>query len=396
MSKFRFNMKGFKMVLLLLCGLLIALLVAGIQFFFNPLGLGPEPKTVLSTDFFSKPTEDLSNLKLLVDGEEAFDTILAAIDSAKQSIYIQTYIWKDDAIGKQVVHKLKAATRRGVKATVSKDILGTVFELGDILNGKPSPVFTKAGLKQHANVQVNLEVFADTDHSKYFIIDEQVVIFGGMNIADEYHIQWHDYMVLIRSNRWAKAFENKVLNDAAWPEKSPFFVAVNNRKATEIRTALIELIDNSDESIIIEHAYFSDDKIIAAVKKAAKRGVQVKIILPETPDTHAYANMVTINKLLEPVPQKGIAIYLFPKMSHAKVALADGKIAVIGSANLTPRSMLTSREVALFVHGTHEDPFIIKLRRQLIADISESKPVEKSFQLNFTDKVKAVAGKYVW
>ena len=384
------------MFFFLLCGLVIVILVAGIQFFFNPLGLGPEPKTVLAKDFFTRPTEDLSEIKLLVDGEEAFDTILTAIESAEQSIYIQTYIWKDDSIGKQVVLGLKTATRSGVKTTVRKDILGTVFELGDILKGKPSPVFTKAGLKQHENIKVNLEIFADTDHSKYFIIDQQIVIFGGMNIADEYHIQWHDYMVLIRSSQWAKAFEDKVLNGTVWPDRSPFVIAVNDRKATEIRTALIELIDNTTESIVIEHAYFSDDKVIAAVKRAAQRGVKVKIILPENPDTHAFANMVTINRLLESEPEKSITIYLFPKMSHAKVALADGKIAVIGSANLTPRSMVTSREVALFVHGTQEDPFIEKLRHQLNVDMEESKPVEKPFQLGITDKMKAVAGKYMW
>ena len=391
-----FRMKGSKMVLLSICVLVIILLIAAVQFFFNPLGLGPEPETVLATDFFAVPAQDLNELELLVDGEEAFAKILAAIDSATDSIYIQTYIWKDDSTGKQVVAGLKNAIRRGVRVTVRKDILGTVFELGDILKGKPSPVFTKEGLKDHENINVQLKVFADTDHSKYFIVDERLVIVGGMNIADEYHTQWHDYMVLIRSSRWAKAFKKKVLDSISWPAPAPFVITVNDRKATEIRTAFIEMIDNADENIIIEHAYFSDDKVIAAVKRAATRGVVVEIILPAKPDTHGYANMVTVNKLLSPETENNIRVHFFPKMSHAKVALADGKIAVIGSANLTPRSMLTSREVALFVHGTPDDPFIKKLRDQLAADITESKPVSKNFELNVTDKIKALAGKYMW
>ncbi len=156
------------------------------------------------------------------------------------------------------------------------------------------------------------------------------------------------------------------------------------------------MIDNTAESIIIEHAYFSDDKVIDAIKQAANRGIKVKKILPKKPDTHEYANMATINRLLESVSEKGVVIYLFPKMSHAKVALADGKIAVIGSANLTPRSMLTSREVALFVHGPLDDPFIKKLRNQLMADIALSETVSKPFELSITDKVKALAGKYMW
>ncbi|PQP33943.1 hypothetical protein C6A37_10330, partial [Desulfobacteraceae bacterium SEEP-SAG9] len=103
--------------------------------------------------------------------------------------------------GRQVVAKLKTAANRGVKVTIRKDALGTVFELVDMLKGRPSPVFTKSGLKDYNNIDVTVDFLADTDHSKYFIVDHKEVIFGGMNIADEYHTQWHDYMALIRS-RW--------------------------------------------------------------------------------------------------------------------------------------------------------------------------------------------------
>ncbi|MBW1608765.1 MAG: hypothetical protein JRJ74_11790, partial [Deltaproteobacteria bacterium] len=176
---------------------LVAIVFAVVQFIFNPLGLGPEPDTVLPDDFFSKPGKDVVELKLLVDGKAAFDEILRAIDAAQSSIHVQTYIWKDDHIGRQVVTKLKTAANRGVKVTVRKDALGTAFELSDMLKGRPSPVFTKSGLKDDKNIDVNVDVFADTDHSKYFIVDHKEVIFGGMNIADEYHMQWHDYMAMI-------------------------------------------------------------------------------------------------------------------------------------------------------------------------------------------------------
>ena len=374
----------------------MATVLAAVQFVFNPLGLGPEPDTVLPDAFFSKPEKADGRLKLLVDGKAAFDEILRAIDAAQSSIHVQTYIWKDDDIGRQVVAKLKTAANRGVKVTIRKDALGTVFELVDMLKGRPSPVFTKSGLKDYNNIDVTVDFLADTDHSKYFIVDHKEVIFGGMNIADEYHTQWHDYMALIRSSRWAQAFNDKVLRGSPWPKPSPFVVTVNDRNATEIRTALIEMIDNAAKSIIIQHAYFSDNKVIAAVKRAAARSVKVSLILPEKPDTHLYANIVTINKLLESGPQNGIMVYLYPKMSHAKVMLADGRIAAIGSANLTPRSMLTSREVTLFVHGKRDDLFIHKLHDQLVADRAKSKPVSKTFDLSFTDRLKALVGKYVW
>ena len=76
--------------------------------------------------------------------------------------------------------------------------------------------------------------------------------------------------------------------------------------------------------------------------------------------------------------------------------LTDGVIAAIGSANLTPRSMLTSKELTVFVHGTKDDPFISALRSQLAADISKCEQVLAPFKLSFSEKIMAVAGKYVW
>jgi cardiolipin synthase len=389
-------MRVWKAVTLILCGLALVFLVGAFFFVFNPLGLGPEPEEVLPRSFFAVPTGDLDELELLVDGEQAFNEILSAIDATESSIFVQTFIWKDDHIGNRTVSKLKSAADRGVLVTIRKDLLGTVFELGDMLKVRPSPVFTKSGLKGYDNIDVDTEMSNDTDHSKYFIVDSRVVIFGGMNIADEYHTKWHDYMAVIRSKKWTTAFEEKAFKGSVWPNQAPLVITVNDRNVTEIRTALIEMIDNAKESVIIEHAYFSDDKVIEAVKRAVARGVGVDVVLPKTPDTHLHANMVTINKLLEASHTKVPRIFLYPEMSHAKVVLTDGVIACVGSANLTPRSMLTSREITLFAHGKRDERFIKELRDQLEADIALSEQVLKRFDLSFTDRLKGMVGKYLW
>jgi cardiolipin synthase len=389
-------MRVSKSTLLWGCSLTLAILTAAVIFVFNPMGLGPEPETVLSRDFFDTSAKDLSQLELLVDGKEAFHEILGAIDGARSSIFVQIFIWKDDAIGQRIVAGLKAAADRGVKVTVRKDVLGTFFEFGDMVKGKLSPVFTKAGLRGYENIDVDVDVFADTDHSKYFIVDDCLTIFGGMNISQEYYSQWHDYMVLIRSRQWTTFFKDLVMKNFPWPDPLPFVVAVNDRRATEIRTALIQMIDNAKESLIIEHAYFSDGKVIDAVRRAALRGIAVTIILPRDPDTHGCANMATINRLLDSGSETNLSVFLYPHMSHAKVVLTDGEIAAVGSANLTPRSMRTSREATLFVHGSRDDPFLKKLRRRLHADIDKSEQVMAPFKLGLTQKVKGVVGKYVW
>jgi len=376
--------------------LVVLVLAAMVQFFFNPMGLGPEPETVLSKAFFDQPARDLDSLQLLVDGRQAFEEILSAVDAARKTIHVQTFIWKNDDIGRTMVAKLKAAADRGVHVVVRKDMLGTVFELGDVLDGNPSPVFTRAGLKDYPGIDTQLEPFAETDHSKYFIIDNRQVILGGMNIADEYHTQWHDYMVAINSAQWTRYFNDKVMRGKTWPLRAPFVITVNDRERTEIRTAMIEIIDHAERSVILEHAYFSDAHVMAALRRAVDRDVSVKVILPEKPDTHGDANKVTINRLMATDGKKGVTFFLFPRMSHAKVALVDDAIAAVGSANLTPRSMLTSREIVLFVHGEKEDPFIERLRLQLAADMAESRVVTEPYTLSFTQKIRALVGKYVW
>lgn len=376
--------------------LVLVIFLGLIQFFFNPLGLGPQPASILGPAFFDTTVKNMKDVELLIDGKAAFDAVYESLDSAKKSIYVQTYIWKDDKTGKTIVEKLKKAADRGVEVTVNKDMLGTVFELGDIFNGRPSPVFTSAGLKNYPHIKVNTKIFAHYDHSKYFITDHETLIFGGMNIADEYHFEWHDYMALIKGKDRVAAFENRVLHGKPWPAGLPAVVAVNDEHATEIRTGLREMIDHAKKNIIVQHAYFSDDIIIEALLRATDRGVQVDVILPKAPDTHSLANKVTINRLLSSKSSKNIRIFLYPVMSHAKVLLTDGEFVAVGSANLTPRSMLTSKELTLFVHGNRDEPFLQKLRNQMDADLAKSSQVQESFKFTIKDRILGLIGKYVW
>jgi cardiolipin synthase A/B len=380
----------------LLKALPLMLLLALIQFFFNPLGLGPEPASVLGPAFFKTTAKNMMGVELLVDGKEAFEAIFGSLDSASKSILVQTYIWKDDKTGRTVVQKLKKAADRGVGVAVNKDLLGTAFELGDMIKGQPSPVFTSTGLRGYPRIQVNTKLFAHYDHSKYFIQDHETLIFGGMNIADEYHFEWHDYMVLIRGKERVAAFEDRVLHGKPWPAGRPAVVAVNDGYATEIRTALREMIDHARQRVVVQHAYFSDNIILEALLHAAERGVHVDVILPANPDTHGAANKVTINRLLASKHRDRIRVFLYPVMSHAKVLMVDGQMAGVGSANLTPRSMLTSKELTVFVHANPDEPFLQRLRTQIDADLAKSTEVRESFQLTIKDRINAVVGKYVW
>lgn len=374
----------------------LVLIVAVMSFFYSPLGLGRAPANVLPDSFFKKPAKSLSDLGLLIDGKEAFSAVLKLIENAKEYVIVQAFIWRDDDIGRKVASALVSAADRGAKVTARKDMAGTFFEYKDMFRGRPSPAFSDRRLRRHPNIHVELSFAADTDHSKYYIADGRRVIFGGMNIADEYRDLFHDYMVQINSDRWAEAFERKVAGRASWPSDAPFYIAVNDRHVCEIGKAVLEALEAAKENVILEHAYISDKEVMKGIISAARRGVDITIILPEAPDRHAFANKFSVNHLLAACPEGKLNVYLYPGMSHAKAGLVDSGIAMIGSANLTHRSLKRSREVALFANGAHDEPFISKLRERLREDIKTSKKVTKPFPLSFVAKARALVDRYTW
>lgn len=338
----------------------------------------------------------LPELKLLIDGEETFDAILRLINGAKRSIIVQTFIWRNDHIGAKVARAMLEAAKRGVKVDISKDAAGTYFEIGDLIGGRPSMVFACGNLRNHPNVNVRVDLLKNIDHSKYFIIDKRYTIFGGMNIGDEYHKKWRDYMVFIDSPEFSEAFENKTRSFAKWPLHGQMFLAVNDRSITEIHHGVLEAIKSARKNIILEHAYFSQTSVINALVEASHKGVEITVILPESPGTHLYANRMTINILLANCSPKRLAIYLLPGMTHAKVGVIDDSLVIIGSANLTPRSMRRSREVALFARGRVDDPFVMRLKESLLADIDKSRTIASPFKFTLPQNIAAVTGKYTW
>jgi len=373
---------------------LMAMAVAA-HLYFLPFRLGPAPEFLLDGSFFSNPAQDTSGVKLLVDGEEAFGAVLAAIGSARQSVHIQTFIWKDDILGNRMAEAALAAADRGVAVTISKDALGTFFELAR-KEGRLGVVFTSAALRSHPNIRVDTSLAKPVDHSKYFIMDGKSVIFGGMNIADEYHLKWHDYMIGLEDPALARAFAEKVLYNHPWPPAGAMVIATNTRNGAQIRTGMAQLISFAQKRLMIEHAYFSADIILDALEAAMARGVEVDLVLPRDPATHGPANQAAVNRLLASPHSSRLRAFFYPRMTHAKVMVADGRMVAIGSANMTFRSLYVSGETALFAHFRPDHPFMAKLHDRLEKDIQISQRIGEPFVLGAMERARALAGKYIW
>jgi cardiolipin synthase len=142
---------------------------------------------------------------------------------------------------------------------------------------------------------------------------------------------------------------------------------------SQIYRAQLEAIRRARSYILIENSYFSDDATLYELAKARRRGVDVRVILPNRGNhsTHDASNMIAMNRMLE----NGIRVYRFPGMSHVKAAVIDGW-ASVGTANYDKLSLQVNKEVNLAT--SDEDAVNELLDRVFIPDLARSKEVTET------------------
>ncbi|MBI2636474.1 phosphatidylserine/phosphatidylglycerophosphate/cardiolipin synthase family protein [Candidatus Peregrinibacteria bacterium] len=321
--------------------------------------------------------------RLWVDSE-AFPRVKKLIRRARHTVVIQMFIWKDDRLGREMAEALCSAADRGVRVSVSKEAVGDFFEFHQDFLGtrhKSGGVWKK--FWSHPRIQIMHETC--NDHAKVFIIDDRILLITGMNIADEYHEDWHDYMVELRGNSFVERYltggdipgsarpaaYNQAGND--WQDAR---LVINSGRRKEIRPAVMTLLRGASNSIVLEHSYLSDAAVIDLLISRSLSGVRIVIILPQHSSIHQYANMQAIGRLLSEGDVKHMSVFLYPRMMHGKILLVDRRRAFIGSANLMTSSLDEMGEVNVLLEGrTHAA--IRKLRGILRDDVLKSTPVSK-------------------
>ena len=241
------------------------------------------------------------------------------------------------------------------------------------------------------------------DHTKTTIIDKRLAFVGGMNIGREYRYDWHDLMMEVTGpvvdqlqfesdKAWARAgvfgdLANFVAFAKGKKEKAdrdgyPVRVLQTRNLDSDIHKAQIAAIKNSQSYILIENAYFSDDRTIYELAKARRRGVDVRVIIPAEGNHGALnaSNKVTINQLLE----HGIRVYRYPGMSHVKAAIFDGW-ASVGSANFDKLSLKVNKELNLAT----SDPDTIQalLDQVFIPDLMMSKEINTPVEITVATRL---------
>lgn len=366
-----------------------------------------------------------NKVELLQNGPNTYQAMLDAISTAHDHINIETYIFEDDAIGQRFADALIARQQQGVKVNVIHDSVGTI--------GTPAAFFTRltdAGIKVLEFNPLNpLETkvgwdMNQRDHRKLLIVDGRIAFLGGINISSVYsggsfnfhpnkqrtpQLPWRDTDLQIEGpavselqtlfiDTWIKQQGDPLVTQNYFPALKPQgsdVVRIIGSSPDEpyslIYVSLISALHSAKTEIWITNAYFvPDPQLMAALKDAAARGVDVKLVLPGSTDSWLvfHAGRAHYTELLT----AGVKLYeRGDALLHVKTAVIDGSWSTVGSSNLDWRSFLHNQEVNAVVRGS---VFGKKMRSAFIDDVKKSEQItlEQWQQRSFLIKVKEKIG----
>src|SRR5579863_3326694 len=306
----------------------------------------------------------------LENGENAFPLMLEAIRAARHSVWLSTYIFETDAVGREFIAALAAARARGVQVHVLVDGVGEWYSWPHAVrllrrSGVRAARFLPPRLAMPV-LSLNLR-----NHRKLLIVDGETGFVGGMNIGGRevgkaHHRRMADLHFRVRGPAVSQLAECFVADwrFAAGEALAPPPVARPDAGTCVCRTitegpdedadkllfVILGAVAVAHRQVLIMTPYFiPPPELTAALQTAALRGVEVCLVLPARSNLR-YVDWAT-RRWLPPLLERGIEVYLQPPpFSHTKLLVIDGSYAQIGSANIDPRSLRLNFEVAVEVY----------------------------------------------
>lgn len=345
-----------------------------------------------------------NKVTLLTDGKTTYEAMFKAIQSAKNHINMESFIFEDDETGRKFADRLRQKQAEGVQVHLIYDSVGSL--------NTPAVFFQQL---REAGIQVvgfnPISPFEDRDewglthrdHRKILIVDGKVAIIGGVNISQVYSssprrrqksgktpVHWRDTDMQIEGPAVAEL--QKLFLDTWLKQKGPALVA--GRYFPELKEqgkALVRVVGSTpgetnripfvvyvsamsfaEHSIHLTNSYFiADEQIEKALTDAARRGVDVQLIVPGVTDSklalsaqrHHYAQLL----------KSGVRLYEHGNaLLHAKTAVIDGVWSTVGSTNLDFLSLLNNDEVNAVVL---DKEFAVQMEKMFKKDLAESEPI---------------------
>ena len=313
----------------------------------------------------------VDSVQVLRDGVVAFPVMLELIEHAQRSILFENFIFAGDATGRRFSQALGRAAKRGVDVRVVYDPLGTLLVSG----GSIARFLVRDGVRARPFRPLspfrpwNWPHIKHRDHRKMVSVDGEVAVVGGFCISDNWAPPsqggrgWRDTGLLVRGPlvadidasfevmwRWEGERRFTHAAGAASDIRLPAALVVPDHPGARHTLALYHwLAEHAQHSLEITDAYLVTPlRLLFAFETAARRGVDVRLLLPGR-NNHPIAGAAArgnYQRLLD----AGVGIWEWSgAMMHAKTAVVDGKVTLVGSSNLDPLSMRRNYELNVLI-----------------------------------------------
>ncbi|MFJ2488192.1 cardiolipin synthase ClsB [Pseudomonas sp. NPDC087639] len=317
-----------------------------------------------------------NRVELLENGEEYFPRVFAAMRAAKSEILLETFIVFEDKVGQELQEILIDAARRGVRTTVSLDGFGC----GELTTGYLAAL-SEAGVHlqmfdpapKHLGIRTN---WFRRLHRKIVVVDGMIAFIGGINFSGDHLLDFgpeakQDYSVEVQGPAVADIHHFALLQSGR-PGRARFWwqrrrqrraeMAVtdhdgqvrlvfrdNDQHNTDIEDVYLQVLRRAKRRVVIANAYFFPGyRLLREIRNAARRGVDVRLILQGQPDmlVAKLAARMTYDYLLK----AGVQIHEYcQRPLHGKVALVDDEWSTVGSSNLDPLSLSLNLEANVLI-----------------------------------------------
>lgn len=317
-----------------------------------------------------------NRIQLLENGENYYPAVYEAIAQAKQKVILETFIWFEDEVGRELHGVLLKAAQRGIDIEV-------------LLDGYGSPDLSEAFVNALTSAGVVFRYYDSRPrllgmrtnlfrrmHRKIVVIDNCVAFVGGINYSAEHVTSYgseakQDYAVRVegpvvedilqfelenlpdnaQAKRWWQRRRHRAEDNRNPGEAQALFVwRDNDDHRADIERHYLKMLANAKREVIIANAYFFPGyRLLHAMKNAARRGVRVKLIVQGKPDMPIVK--VGAQLLYNYLLKGGVQVYEYHRRPlHGKVALMDDHWATVGSSNLDPLSLSLNLEANLIIH----------------------------------------------
>lgn len=338
-----------------------------------------------------------NRLQLLENGDAIFPAMLAAISSAQKTVNIEAYIFWSGEVGTQFRDALADRAAHGVAVRVLLDAVGSS---GRHLKADDVAALRRAGCRVeffHSKEPWMLWVLNHRNHRRVLVVDGAVGFTGGVGFADQWRgdadsrEHWRDSQLRVEGpavrglqrafqENWSEVTGEPLVGDEffpALPQPGSSSVAVVPSSPLSAisgaeRVYAISLAAAAKE-VWIANSYFLPDATTADLLiAAARRGVDVRVIVPSDEHNDVPATKAGGRSSFGPLLEGGVKIYEYePTMFHLKTMMVDGIFSTVGSANFDERSFHLNEEINVFVYDI---PFASLMKERYLRDQSHCRP----------------------